>query len=75
MFVLLLLLVPGFIFAATCISSSMFVGRCVNLVSVAQIPTELPKIKMLEVGGVNPLEDIVANCDAFRFVAYAYQRA
>ena len=33
MFVLLLLLVPGVIFATTCISSSMFFGRCVDNVA------------------------------------------
>jgi hypothetical protein len=75
MFVLLLLLVPGVIFATTCISSSMFFGRCVDNVAKKTALIELPKIKNLDDENLDSFKDIVSNCDAFSSVAYAYQRA
>ncbi len=75
MFVLLLLLVPGVIFAATCISSSMFIGRCVSSVAKSSTLIDLPKIIILDEKSLDSFKDVVSNCDAFRFVTYACQRA
>lgn len=74
MFVLLLL-VPGVLFATTCVCSSMFVTKCVDKIVIKPILIKAPKIRIFDKESTDSFNDLVVNCDAYYTLAFAYQKA